>query len=248
MFRLRLKTPKKGALMPEISLTDFVNFVTRIGSARLTLVREIRSRGDYDPIRDFWRDLRDGLVTSHRDGLIDKHDLDELVNKQPEPRREHYRAAVAGYKRFLGRKSAVWFEPQPVMWQREDLGIRVNPELGLLLNGQRTVIKLHFRSRSLSKRQIECILLLMEDALRPTSQPGDRFAVLDVQSGKLFVSEDPRWGLRPFLVGEAQAFLTMWREIDREERLAAAERWAAERPVPAPALRLSGEALLRVGG
>ena len=45
-----------------------------------------------------------------------------------------------------------------------------------------------------------------------------------------------------------QAFLTMWREIDREERLAAAERWAAERPVPAPALRLSGEALLRVGG
>ncbi|MBK9648054.1 MAG: hypothetical protein IPO67_23360 [Deltaproteobacteria bacterium] len=50
--------------MPEISLTDFVNFVTRIGSARLTLVREIRSRGDYDPIRDFWRDLRDGLVTS----------------------------------------------------------------------------------------------------------------------------------------------------------------------------------------
>lgn len=213
--------------MPEISLTDFVHFVTRTGTSRLSLVRQVRRRGDYDPIRDFWKELREGVVRFHRDGDLD---LDGLVAGQPEARRAHYAEALKGYRRFLGRKSAVWFEPPRVVWSRGGLDIRVNPELGLTLNGEPHVIKINFRTRGLNKRQIECVLLLMEDALRPHSLPHTRFSVLDASSGKLFTSEDPRRGLTPYLCGEAVAFSTMWQELDRAERVRAHLTWAEQHP------------------
>lgn len=213
--------------MPEISLTDFVNFVSRSGTTRLSVVKEIRRRGDYDPIRDFWKVLREGLVHAHRAG---EPGLEALVAAQPEARQAHYAEAVAGYRRFLGRKSAQWFEPPRVVWSRGGLDIRVNPELGLVLNGEPHVIKVNFRTRGLNKRQIECVLLLLEDALRPQSGSSTRFSVLDITSGKLFTSAEPRRWLAPYLAGEATAFSTMWQELDRQDRLREHQRWVAEHP------------------
>ncbi|MCB9763072.1 MAG: hypothetical protein H6739_24945 [Alphaproteobacteria bacterium] len=211
--------------MPEISLTDFVDFVTRSGSPKLTKVRQIRNREEYDPIRDFWKELREGLVRFHAGSGDDKQDLDALIDATLEARQDHYREAIKGYKRFLGRKSVQWFEPPRITWYEGDLGIRINPELGLTINGVPTVIKVHFKSRQLTKRRIECILLLMEDALRPHCGEDVRFAVLDCWKGKLFYSEDPRWKIRPYLIGEARAFSTMWTELARMERTALEAKW-----------------------
>jgi len=219
--------------MPEISLTDFVDFVTRSGSPKLTKVRSIRARGDYDPIRDFWKTLREGLVHFHSTGGGHKSELDGLVGEALESRRAHYEAAITGYKRFLGRKSVQWFEPTRITWFEGDLGIRINPELGLIIDGVPTIVKVHFKSRQLSKRRIEVILLLMEDALRPHCGPEERFAVLDCWKGKLFYSDRPRWKIRPYLIGEAHAFSTMWRELAEAEQRDLQERWGR------PALTLS---------
>ena len=45
--------------MPEISLTDFVDFVIKAGSPKLTKVRELVNRGGYSPAFDFWKTLRE---------------------------------------------------------------------------------------------------------------------------------------------------------------------------------------------
>lgn len=216
--------------MPEISLTDFVNFVSRTGTSRLTVVKDVRSRGEYDPIRDFWKDLRHGLIEFHRGGESGKADLDTLLDGQPEVRKTHYKEAISGYKKFLGRKSVHWFEPPRVTWSRGGLDIRVNPELGLVLNGEPHIIKVNFRTRGLNKRQIECVLLLLEDALRPIVGKKEHFSVLDVCSGKLFTSDQPRRYLAPYLLGEATSFCTMWQELDRIERLKTHSAWAANHP------------------
>lgn len=233
--------------MNEISLTDFVDFVTTSGTPRLTKVRQLRKRGEYSPLRDFWRDLRMGLVDIHRRGEEDvKAALEGLVDEAPEAKKEHYAAAVRGYRRFLGRKSVHWFEPPKVDWVEGELSIRVNPELGLELDGVPTVVKVHFKSRKLGKRRVETILLLMEDALREQCNRGERFAVLDISEGKLFTSERPRWGLRPFLIGEARAMGTMWDELARVERNELAALWGVS-PMQVPVGRLTPQGVPPLG-
>ncbi len=54
--------------MPEISLTDFVDFVIKAGPPKLTKVREIKTRVEYSPKLDFWKILRDGIRDFHRTG------------------------------------------------------------------------------------------------------------------------------------------------------------------------------------
>jgi hypothetical protein len=52
--------------MPEISLTDWVDFVITAGPPQFTKVKELAARGEYDPRFDFWKPLREGLQSHHQ--------------------------------------------------------------------------------------------------------------------------------------------------------------------------------------
>ncbi|MCB9742518.1 MAG: hypothetical protein H6740_07965 [Alphaproteobacteria bacterium] len=226
--------------MPEISLTDFVDFVTRNGTPRLTKVRQIRRRGDYQPIHDFWRDMRGALVEHHR--LDEDADALDAVLEDVRPGQvELYKSAIQGYRRFLGRKHVQWIEPPRITWFQAGLGVRVNPELGLVIDGVPTLVKVHFKDAKLKKRRIECILLLMEDALRAHCEPQVRMAVLDLHRGKLFYSDAPKWNQRPFLISEAAAFSTMWTELERDDGGRFVQPW------PRPMLRMRAFEPLALG-
>jgi hypothetical protein len=54
--------------MPQISLTDWVDFVISAGPPQFTKVKELAGRGEYDPRRDFWKPLREGLRNHHQIG------------------------------------------------------------------------------------------------------------------------------------------------------------------------------------
>jgi hypothetical protein len=73
--------------MPEISLTDFVDFVVRSGPAKVTKVREIRERGPYAPALDFWKPLREGIVSFHAAGSTDKRELDRILRGITDPKK-----------------------------------------------------------------------------------------------------------------------------------------------------------------
>jgi hypothetical protein len=55
--------------MIEVSLTDFVDFLSRNGVAKVTKVREIKFRKKYDWNYDFWRILREEIVIHARAGV-----------------------------------------------------------------------------------------------------------------------------------------------------------------------------------
>ena len=63
----------------------------------------------------------------------------------------------------------------------------VNPELGLVINGGRHIIKLFLKSDPLSAFKTELIIDLMEHQLRSKAQDGDKFCVLDVRNSKIFM-------------------------------------------------------------
>jgi hypothetical protein len=201
--------------MPDISLTDFVDFVTRSGNPRLTRVRQVRGRGQYHPAFDFWRGLRQAIVKFHKDGSRDFEILDRAVRNQTDPRKQVlFAQAAQAYRRFVEKKRIHWFEPPKEAWEAAGLVVRVNPELGLRFDGQSYVIKLHFREEELSKQKIETILLLMEETLRERCTDGERFAILDVRNGNFITSGERNAQLVPLLQSEAVAFMSIWSSLD----------------------------------
>lgn len=196
--------------MPEISLTDLVDFVAKSGTPRLTHVRKIKARGDYSPAEDFWRRLRLNIVEHHSTGQPNRDSLDETLENLADPKkRRNYEAAIRSYKSFLGRKRIQWFQPNSTRWSAGGLTVRINPELGLVINGARHHIKLYFKADPISKSKADMILLLMEQNLI-NKQTNDHFCLLDVQRGKMFSSTSPDASVMPLLVGEATAFAAIW--------------------------------------
>lgn len=54
--------------MPQLSLTDFVDVVSRTGTPKANKVAGIKNRLAYSPAFDFYKPLRDGLITIHKTG------------------------------------------------------------------------------------------------------------------------------------------------------------------------------------
>jgi len=200
--------------MPEISLTDFVDFVVKSGTPKLTKVRQLKERGDYDPAADFWRTLREGIISFQQAGGNDKRQLDRIRDGLTDRKKiARYPLAIKGYKRFLGRKQITWFDPPRQSWESGELTVRVNPELGLVINSTRYAIKLYFKDDKLEKRKVAVVLAMMEEALRANLQPSDQLAILDVSSSKFFPSSGSQASIAPLLAGEAASFVAIWNNI-----------------------------------
>jgi len=197
--------------MPEISLTEFVDFVIKSGTPKLTEVKRIKrehTKG-YHPTRDYWCKLRDGIVEMHKQGL-DKSSLDTLVRGIRDGNKaKNYPVMAAAYKRFLGRKTISWFNPMRGEWQHGALTVRVNPELGLKINGERYLVKLYFKDDPLTAQRIAIISHMMLDVLGPHAA-GAKVALLDVRNSKLHSFDAVEPMIVPLLEGEALSFCQMY--------------------------------------
>lgn len=92
--------PKSKKSKIEISLTDFVDFVCKAGSSKLTKVKQIKKREDYSPAQDFYKPLREGIIEVHKnDG--EKKDLKRIIDSITDSKKiRNYTEAIEGYKRF----------------------------------------------------------------------------------------------------------------------------------------------------
>lgn len=197
----------------EISLTDFVDFVCKTGSSKMTKVKQVKERDDYSPATDFYKGLREGIIENHQsDG--DKKGLKQILERIKDGKKiTHYGEAVKGYEKFWGRKTIKWFSPPSTHWMIGDLDIRVNPELGLEIDGEFYIVKLYLKSDKLSKDRISQILTLMESQLREYTEEEVTMAILDVKNSKLHVFAPSGLSLLPLLEGEAKSFETIWKGL-----------------------------------
>ena len=116
------------------------------------------------------------------------------------------------YKKFLGRKRITWFDPPSDLWTFSGLGVRVNPELGLCINGQNYIIKLYFKDEAPTKNRLQTVLQMMHSTLSSQVTNGAAMAVLDVANGKL-TSNTAQPNIAILIQGEASAFVQMWNSI-----------------------------------
>lgn len=197
--------------MPEISLTTFVDFVLASGTPRITCVRRAKSiySQEYSPAFDFWRKLRIAIIEMHEQEesrtTLDNV-LDGLIDAK---KRLLYADCIRSYKEWMGRKNFTWSGCTQTMWKRSGLSVRVNPELGIGINGQNHVIKLYFKAESPSKKRLDTMLHLMKSTLSLEERetvPG----ILDVPRGRLITQTADVSDIEALLIGEGTAFVTMW--------------------------------------
>lgn len=203
----------------EISLTDFIGFVNKMGSAKLSHVKNIKDRPEYEHYMDFYKSIREAIIKLHKNNE-DKNYLDSLLpHLSDDKKRNNFPALINGYKKFLGRKKFEWVKPPKKDWKVGDVVITVNPELGLeekKKDGSSNfyIIKLYFKEEPLKKAQASQILTLMEMQLRSkVNEPEIKFAILDVRRSKFHIKHDQELKELPLLLGEAQSFATMWKSM-----------------------------------
>ena len=196
--------------MPRLSLTDFIDVVSRAGTARTTKVAQLKHRPAYDPAFDFYRIVRKAIAETHQQGLP-KSNLGTLLGKLKDPKKQvNYPAIVSGYSKWWGKKQIAWFDPPSAVFSHSGVDVAVNPELGLEFGGQKHIIKLYFKGSALTKQRTLIATGLMEHSLRASAPTGAIMSLLDIRSAKLF----PAPALTPHLIAGLQAELafisTLW--------------------------------------
>lgn len=172
--------------MPQISLTDFVDIVSKSGKHKASKIKAIQRRPEYEPALDFYRGVRDGMVKLHQRGG-NKNELSTIIDKTTDPRKlENYAQILSGYNKWWGKKALGWFAPAKTTYSYGGVDISINPELGLDIGGARHVVKLYFKTDPLSKAEADLITFLMESELRPHVTQIETMSVLDVRRSKLF--------------------------------------------------------------
>lgn len=200
----------------EISLTDFVGFVNKMGNAKLNHVKTIKDRPQYEPYMDFYKAIREAIINLHKRKQENKF-LDSILKDLTDSKKKKcYPEIITGYKNFLGRKQFKWIKPPKKDWKVGNVTITVNPEIGLeekKKDGSSNfyIIKLYFKDDVLKKAQADQILTLMEMQLRSkVKEPEIMFAILDVRRNKFHVKKDHDLKELPLLRGEAYSFATIW--------------------------------------
>lgn len=196
-----------------IQLSDFVDFIIKSGSSKLTKVRTIKNRPPYHPSKDFWRPLRKQIIQYHIGDKKNKKEFDKLLLGLTDKKKiNRYPELIQAYKRFLGRKKITHFAISKRTWSHGGLEININPEIGLIINDQKYIIKFYFKADKLSKSKIEVILLLLEKNYKAEISKGVKVGILDVPKSKL-ISFDQIKDLTPLLIGEANSFESIWKSL-----------------------------------
>lgn len=188
-----------------VSLTTFVDFVSRVGLPRITVVKDFKD-GQYQPAFDFYKAVREAIVDLHETGKSKKA-LDAVLTGLKDPKKvAAYTSVVQGHRKFIGKNTMNWFDPPKAKWAGGGIDITINPELGLVIDGKEYVIKLYFKEEPLPKKNVPIITRLMEKSLSNGSGVSPIYAVLDVRRSRLHTPNKFPPGIDGFLAGEAGTF------------------------------------------
>ncbi len=199
--------------MPRLSLTDFVDVVSTSGLPKSTKVSQIKHRETYHPAFDFYKPLRDHIVDMHCANQAKSTLAGILGNLQDQKKIDAYTSLVNGYRRWWGRKSFTWFDPPSGLYDAYGVEVSINPEVGLLINGSPHLIKLYFKSDSLSKNRVDIITHLMSKTLNGRCPAKTKMAVLDIRNAKLITPTVPISTLDATLNAEIAYIANIWPNI-----------------------------------
>jgi hypothetical protein len=140
-----------------------------------------------------------------------------LLNLKDGRKHVNYKLMVDAYQAWCKKKSISWFAPKKSAWSLGELPILVNPELGLVIDGQPHLVKLYFKDEPIKKNRIEPIGHLMQLACKKSMPKDCLCSILDVRRGKLHTPDVPVSGLTIQLECEATYWVKAWESLERTD-------------------------------
>jgi len=198
-----------------VSLTTFDRFCNTDPSGQFIVARNAHRmymEEDFGPRIDFWKRFRDTVVLAHAQPDQRDRRFDALSIDLPDNKRSAYPTAIAGYKKWWGRKDITLIErPAPVPWGPHLIKFKVNPELVLDINGELTVAKLYYSKdgNSMTRRNADLITHLLEQ----THGTLGTAMVIDVKKGKGFKARPAKPGIPMTLIAQSAAFSSFWMDL-----------------------------------
>lgn len=203
---------------PHLSLTMFLTFTAKVStSAKMTYVTQLKN-SEYSPAKDYYKDLRTHIKNVLKSGQsIDRFaDIVETVRTE---KQANYSRCIQKFIKFYNSYDSVeYFDTGSANWTIPNtISISSSPEFGLILNGQKYLIKAYYKkpnvTTKVTKRNIESMLTLMESANYSFSTNDCKIAVLNLQNGKLIpgspVSENKILQLKI----DAQTLANIWNAV-----------------------------------
>jgi hypothetical protein len=198
--------------MIRVSLTDFVDIVSKSGTPKATKVAQVKKRGRYEPAVDFYNPSAKLLLKFMQAKRL-KKEIDAVIRGLTDrKKRENYPLIIEGYKKWWGSKNFDWHEPQRTQYSANGVEIIVNPELCLEFNGMRHLIKLYFKSEVLSKAKVVIITDLMELSLRNNCCDNEIMGVLDARNAKL-IDYDGKPPAKHIIDAELAYIASIWASV-----------------------------------
>lgn len=197
--------------MPDISLTSFLDFVAVAGPRRVSAVRACKqaSNQPYDPRKDFYKRLREKIVAFEKAQISAEQFHDVSAWGIAEKKTSNLQDAVDHYIAWRGSFAGKWVEPRHGSRTFGELRIRINPEVGIVVNGKATAIKLHFKKDQIAASRVPIVQGLMLGVTLPTQASG----VLDVRRDNLMSRSVIESDVEILLSAEATAFMSIWNQV-----------------------------------
>jgi len=204
-----------------VSLTAFERFCNTDPRGQFVVARNAHQMymQDYDPRIDHWKRFRDTAVRAHAQPAERVRLFDKLGNELPDNKRSSYPKAIAGYKKWWGRKDITIIErPTAVLWGPHLTKIRVNPELVLAVNGDPFVVKLYFSKgeNSMNRRNADLITHLLDTTHGELGTP----LVIDVKKGQPFEGRNTKEDVQMALTAQSAAFSSFWKALEQGRAVA----------------------------
>jgi hypothetical protein len=196
-----------------VSLTTFVDFVSKAGTPKYTVVKQWKHQPPYNPAMDFYKPIREEIISIHQNNLATSNLSKILSRISDQKKKDVYPEIIEGYKKWIGRKKAIWFEPPHGKWNHLNLNVSVNPELGLKIGDSYHIIKLYFKAEPLTKNRIEIITHMMGEVFPKHLSEGYKMTVLHVRNAKPFTPKVPIAGLSIQLEAEVAYWLNLWDKL-----------------------------------
>lgn len=152
---------------------------------KATAVAAIKNREGYSPEKDFYKPLREKIAEIHQKDLPKTELRRFLATISDGKKQSNYPAAIDGYLKWWGRQNLEWFVPPAGSISRSQVELSVSPELGIRKGDNLYLVKLYFKSETLTRNRSDIINHAMEVALRGAVHEGARMGVLDVRRSRL---------------------------------------------------------------
>jgi hypothetical protein len=186
-----------------VGFTKFLDFTAQTGSAKAaSALTAFYQSGNMQNSRTlYYENLREALITAERSGKYT--DWEQFVGEQKDDAQELTRDALIKYYKWKSNyTSAAWYEPPKQIWALPEFDVNINPEIGLILDGEVYAIKLYLNNKKLSNLKAQAGGLIMQNMFGDM-YPDTKFAILDVKAEQFHVFYGASDRLEYLLIGEA---------------------------------------------